>query len=120
MSENNAIAAPASDLEDVQTAWGKMPRWKARALALGEMQAVLNAAADMARADLVRVDREAEERDKLRKDAEADVLDAINEMCAKLSERMDRLEERQRMERVVDAAMREAEEQFTAPEEPEE
>ena len=43
-------------MEDVQTAWGILPRWKARALALGEIQAVVNAAA-MARG------REPEERD---------------------------------------------------------
>lgn len=30
-------------MEDVQTAWGILPRWKARALALGEIQAVVNA-----------------------------------------------------------------------------
>ena len=32
----------AADMEDVQTAWGILPRWKARALALGEIQAVVN------------------------------------------------------------------------------
>jgi hypothetical protein len=35
------ITPPAGDLEDVQTAWGTMPRWKARALALAEMQTVI-------------------------------------------------------------------------------
>ncbi|HZZ25519.1 MAG TPA: hypothetical protein VFE60_24520 [Roseiarcus sp.] len=33
----------AADMEDVQTTWGILPRWKARALALGEIQAVVNA-----------------------------------------------------------------------------
>jgi hypothetical protein len=32
----------AEDMEDVQTSWGILPRWKARALALGEIQAVVN------------------------------------------------------------------------------
>jgi hypothetical protein len=41
----NPIKPPIDDLEDVQTAWGLMPKWKARALALGEIQAVVNAAA---------------------------------------------------------------------------
>jgi hypothetical protein len=38
------ISPPAHDLEDVRTEWGVMPRWKARALALGEIQAILNEA----------------------------------------------------------------------------
>jgi hypothetical protein len=36
---------PQADLEDIMTSWGKMPRWKARALAIGEIQAVFNDAA---------------------------------------------------------------------------
>ena len=39
------ISPPARDLEDVKTEWGVMPRWKARALAMAEIQAVLNDAA---------------------------------------------------------------------------
>lgn len=39
---------PPSDLENVHTAWGILPRWKARALALGEMQRVINDAASEA------------------------------------------------------------------------
>jgi hypothetical protein len=38
---DNAIAPPSDDLQEVMTSWGKMPKWKARALALGEMQAAL-------------------------------------------------------------------------------
>ena len=38
------ISPPARDLEDVKTEWGVMPRWKARALAMAEIQAVLNEA----------------------------------------------------------------------------
>jgi hypothetical protein len=38
------ISPPARDLEEVNTEWGRLPRWKARALALGEIQAVLNEA----------------------------------------------------------------------------
>jgi hypothetical protein len=33
----------AEDMEDVQTSWGILPRWKARALALAEIQTVVNA-----------------------------------------------------------------------------
>ena len=32
----------AEDMEEVMTSWGSLPRWKARALALGEIQAVVN------------------------------------------------------------------------------
>jgi hypothetical protein len=32
-------------MEDVQTSWGLLPRWKARALALAEIETVLDAAA---------------------------------------------------------------------------
>jgi hypothetical protein len=39
------VKPPLDDLEDVQTAWGTMLRWKARALALGEMQRIVNDAA---------------------------------------------------------------------------
>jgi hypothetical protein len=36
------ISPPARDLEDVKTEWGVMPRWKARAMCIGEIQAVLS------------------------------------------------------------------------------
>ena len=38
------IRPPADDLVDIQTSWGIMPRWKARALALAEIQTVLREA----------------------------------------------------------------------------
>jgi hypothetical protein len=43
---DNAIVPPVSDLEDVTTAWGVMPRWKARAMALAEMQTVIRESVD--------------------------------------------------------------------------
>jgi hypothetical protein len=36
---------PADDMEDVQTHWGVLPGWKARALALAEVQTIMNDAA---------------------------------------------------------------------------
>jgi hypothetical protein len=36
------IRPPSEDLLDVETSWGTMPRWKARALALSEIQAVVH------------------------------------------------------------------------------
>ena len=38
------IRPPVGDMEDVQTSWGIMPRWKARALALAEIQSVVREA----------------------------------------------------------------------------
>ena len=35
---------PAGDMEQVETSWGKMDRWKARALALAEIQTVVREA----------------------------------------------------------------------------
>lgn len=40
---------PAGDLEQVETSWGKMDRWKARALALAEIQSVVNEVAQLPR-----------------------------------------------------------------------
>ena len=46
------IRPPADDLVDVQTSWGVLPRWKARALALAEIQSVVREArADTARSE---------------------------------------------------------------------
>jgi hypothetical protein len=42
MSKPKSPLPPTDDLEDVQTPWGVLPRWKARALAIGEIQAVIN------------------------------------------------------------------------------
>ena len=49
---------PAGDLEQVETSWGKMDRWKARALALAEIQTVVNEVAQLPhrRADAVEND----------------------------------------------------------------
>ena len=38
------ISPPAGDMEDVETSWGTLPRWKARALALSEIQSVVREA----------------------------------------------------------------------------
>jgi hypothetical protein len=35
------ILPPIDDMEDVLTSWGVLPRWKARALALAEIQTVM-------------------------------------------------------------------------------
>jgi hypothetical protein len=112
---------PLDDLADVQTSWGVMPRWKAKALALGEIQAVLREAiAD----DAVRADDAATpladkpSRSKGMRDedkapplaADADridpgVLAMIHAAIDALEQRLEALEEGQRRERAIDAAM---------------
>jgi hypothetical protein len=45
-------------MEEVLTSWGKLPRWKARCMALGEIQAVMNDAETQVRADSAKVARQ--------------------------------------------------------------
>jgi hypothetical protein len=40
------LKPPSDDLKDVHTAWGVMPKWKARALAIGEIQRMISDATD--------------------------------------------------------------------------
>ena len=40
----NRLRPPSDDLVDVETSWGMMPRWTARALALSEIQSVVREA----------------------------------------------------------------------------
>lgn len=44
LAMTNRIRPPSEDLADVETSWGTMPRWKARALALSEIQSVVREA----------------------------------------------------------------------------
>src|ERR1700733_8042184 len=54
----NRIRPPSEDLADVETSWGTMPRWNARALALSEIQAIVREAE--ARADTTTKTRRAD------------------------------------------------------------
>jgi hypothetical protein len=104
------ISPPARDLEDVKTEWGVMPRWKARALALGEIQRVINDAG--IRADGVApaqstADPEelpprpvADDDNKPRAFSAAD-LEAVNAACDALADRLGRLEAQQRAYRAL-------------------
>jgi hypothetical protein len=38
------LTIPPDDMEVVETAYGRLPRWKARALAIAEIQTCLNEA----------------------------------------------------------------------------
>jgi hypothetical protein len=101
------IAPPSDDLQDVQTAWGTMPRWKARALALGEMQAVLN---EHTRADAgvgpqvtPLTDEQKPPRlaadEKQAAEIDPETLQQIEEACDRLDERLTAFEARRDAER---------------------
>jgi hypothetical protein len=116
------VKPPADDLVDVTTHWGVMPRWKARALCLGEIQAVINATArnDAAtqRADAARAElkRRADAAHALRR---AQYYRDLYERCDRLEAYADRLlareKERQQARARADAALAAAEELYTFP-----
>jgi hypothetical protein len=113
-------------MEDVQTAWGILPRWKARALALGEIQAVVNALhGDVTiRADSAAVGASAlgepDKPPRLTADEEPepvidpDVLDAIESKIDELAARMDGLERRKAAEDALLALEDEIERMYPA------
>jgi hypothetical protein len=106
----------AEDMEDVQTSWGFLPRWKARALALAEIQTVVNA---MTRNDAVTRNDDAacasalSEEQKpppLAADAEPvkptidpDVMKMIEDRIDELTARMNALERRRAAEAALTA-----------------
>jgi hypothetical protein len=113
----------AADMEEVMTSWGSLPRWKARALALGEIQAVVNALhGDVTTcADAVGASALAEEDKppRLAADEEPpaidpDVLDAIESKIDELATRMDRLERAKRAEEALLALEDEIERRYPA------
>jgi hypothetical protein len=107
----------AEDMEDVQTSWGILPRWKARALCLAEIQTVLDAAArndavtrndDAAGASALSeeqkpppLDADAEEPRKPTIDPE--VMKMIEDRIDDLTARMDALERRRAAEAALEA-----------------
>jgi hypothetical protein len=101
------ISPPARDLEEVNTEWGRLPRWKARALALGEIQAVPNESG--VRVDGVAPAETTADPDQLpsrpvaddtsaRRAGEltADDLELIERAVDDLENRLSRMEQRQR------------------------
>jgi hypothetical protein len=106
----------AEDMEDVQTSWGILPRWKARALALAEIQTVVDAlhgdmtvrnddaahASELGPEDLpprLAADRDADEPPSPAIDP--DVLAFIEAKIDELTERMDALERRRAAEEAL-------------------
>jgi hypothetical protein len=97
---------PSDDLEDVITAWGVLPKWKARALALGEMQAVLN---EHARADALtrtplhdedKPPRPVADTEETRSAIPPELMQAIEDRIEQLTQRLDAFE---RMKKAEDA-----------------
>jgi hypothetical protein len=104
---SDAIIPPQDDLVDVVTQWGIMPKWKARALALGEMQAALveHVRADSASAQVTPL-RDTDNPPPVAADetrARAKLTDAqlreIEDACDRLDERLTALEARRDAER---------------------
>jgi hypothetical protein len=105
----------AADMEDVQTAWGILPRWKARALALGEIQVVVNelhggmtTRADSAAGNASAPGYEtkppplaADEAEDEPPAVDPDLLDAVEAKLDELAGRMDRLERTKRAEQAL-------------------
>jgi hypothetical protein len=97
-------------MADVQTHWGILPRWKARALALAEIQTVVNDAADPP--------EEPEEEgpdpmELLRKWGRIRELQKMAQRCDELLERYDLLEQRERLRAAAHDALMAAEKEFT-------
>lgn len=113
----------AEDMEEVMTSWGSLPRWKARALALGEIQAVVNElhGGVTVRNDAAHASALAEEDKAPRLAADEqppaidpDVLDLIDAKLDELATRMDRLERAKRAEDVLLALEDEIERMYPA------
>jgi hypothetical protein len=118
------ITPPANDLDDVLTPWGVLPRWKARALAIAELQTIVNDAAEEAAPRTLLRDEDkppplaadrADPMDHLRRVMRVRELRRLGERCDALLERYDLLEKRDALKRVAAEALRAAEERFTTP-----
>jgi hypothetical protein len=114
---DNPITPPLDDLEDVMTSYGLIPRWKARALALGELQAVINDAVAQVRADDAKDDRPqletappkhkppalaADDTTSSKSSIDAEHLAALEAAVDALTARMDRFEAAQTAQRKLE------------------
>jgi hypothetical protein len=107
-------------MEDVQTQWGILPRWKARALALAEIQAVINDAAETPLTDEEKppplaADESPDPLEQLRRLGKIRELQKMAQRSDELLERYELLEQRQRLKDAANAALMAAEKEFTAP-----
>jgi hypothetical protein len=121
----NRIRPPSEDLADVETSWGTMPRWKARALALSEIQSVVREAlADTT----TKTTRRADANQTPPADAPATLAQAFRDSVDEIRRVRDRLELHRKLDELesrIDAlacqqrarqALLEAEAIFTSPE----
>jgi hypothetical protein len=117
------IKPPEDDLTEVQTSWGKLPRWKARALALGEIQAVVNDAAELAaheREEAKRRDEAARRKAAAHALARAEYYRNLHDRLNRAEARCDALLEKEKAKHAAHAALMAAEAACTAEPDPEE
>ena len=109
---------PAGDLEQVETSLGKMDRWKARALALAEIQSVVNEVAQLPRrrADAVENDDQSAALRRGFRDAVAQIRSIRDRqmIMRKLDELENRIDMVAKREAAYDALLK-AEALFTSP-----
>jgi hypothetical protein len=117
---NEPILPPNDDMAEVQTHWGVLARWKARALAIAEIQTVINDAAE---------EPTAPSDDKPPPlAADTKIADAVARMkrrqyykdlysrCDAVEQRLDILAAKDKAKKAAHAALMAAEAAFTAPE----
>jgi hypothetical protein len=96
-------------MADVQTPWGVLPRWKARALAISQIQTVINDAADQPEPE----EEGPDPMELLRKWGKIRELQRMAQRCDELLERYDLLEQRERLKAAAHDALMAAEKEFT-------
>jgi hypothetical protein len=124
------LKPPPDDLVDVQTSWGVMPKWKARALAIGEIQALLRqddstqmpAPKDEQPREIVAdgVWRKFLQNKIDQHRAKIDQLRECDEYAARLEERCDALSKNLAAKQAAHAELLRVEELLTAKEDPDE
>jgi hypothetical protein len=116
---------PIDEMMEVDTAYGRLPLWKAKALMVGRIQHVLNDAVQSSTAPVderppaLAADAEPDPIELLRKWSRIRELQKMAQRCDELLERYDLLEQRQRLKDAAKAALMEAEALYTAPEDDE-
>jgi hypothetical protein len=119
---DDPIIPPIDEMMEVDTAFGRIPLWKAKALMIGRIQHVLNDAVQQSTApkdeqppalaadDSSRLLKLLAKRARLR-----EYRDMLNR-CDALLERYDLLEQRDRLKQAAAKALHDAEALFTSPE----
>jgi hypothetical protein len=122
---NDPILPPIDDMLEVDTAYGRLPLWKAKALMVGRIQHVLNDAVQQTTAPAderpppLAADAAPDPLELLRKWGRIRELRKMAERCDELLQRYDLLEQRERLKATAHAALMAAEALYTAPEDDE-